>query len=73
MVSSLITSAWFWLFCLSSILVRGIATLRSFAFDATRILDIERHPIRSLGFVSMLAVTTAMIFLSIPFIYARGV
>jgi len=55
--STFFTSVWVWLYALSGFLVKGIATSRKGLHFLQRHLNLEEHPLRSMGFVLMLLVT----------------
>ncbi len=60
------TSAWLWLFAFSGFLIR-------FLVSTTRLLsllDIDNKPIRSLGFISMILVSVAYLFIPICMVFA---
>ena len=55
--SALFTSVWVWLYALSGVLVRSVATSRKGLHFLQRRLNLEEHPLRSMGFVLVLLVT----------------
>lgn len=60
--STYLTSLWLWLYSLSGGLVRALGAS---GISLKKFLDIDKHPLRSLGFVSMMLVTIA--YLLLPF------
>ena len=60
--SAFLTSVWLWLYALSGFLVKAIARSRKGLHFLQRHLNIEEHPLRSMGFVLMLLVTVGYVF-----------
>lgn len=59
--STFFTSVWVWLYALSGFLVKGIAASRTGLHFLQRHLNLEEHPLRSMGFVLMLLVTVGYV------------
>ena len=59
--STFLTSVWVWLYALSGFLVKGIAASRKGLHFLKRHLNLEEHPLRSMGFVLMFLVTAGYV------------
>ena len=59
--STFFTSVWLWLYALSGFLVKAIARSRKGLHFLQRHLNVEEHPLRSMGFVLMLLVTVGYV------------
>ncbi len=59
--STFLTSVWLWLYALSGFLVKTIARSRKGLHFLQEHLNIEEHPLRSMGFVLMLLVTVVYV------------
>ena len=55
------TSVWLWLYALSGFLVKAIARSRKGLHLLQKHLNLEEHPLRSMGFVLMLLVTVVYV------------
>ncbi len=64
--STFFTSIWIWLFCLSSVVIKGISLTGVSIRWAGKFFDIDKKPLRSLGLIGMIIVT--IFFAIIPFI-----
>ena len=64
--STFFTSAWVWLYVVSSMVVKVVSYLGIGIKVLKKVLDVEEKPIRSLGFVAMFLVT--IVFIIMPFI-----
>jgi hypothetical protein len=63
-LTTYLTSVWLWLYVISGFAAKAIAALRSGVRTAGNVLDIDKQPLRSIGFVAMGIVT--LVFLLIP-------
>ena len=59
--STFLTSVWLWLYALSGFLVKAISRSRKGLQFLQRHLNLEEHPLRSMGFVLMLLVTVGYV------------
>ena len=59
--STFLTSVWLWLYALSGVLVKAIARSRKGLHFLQKHLNLEKHPLRSMGFVLMLLVTVVYV------------
>ena len=59
--TTFLTSVWLWLYALSGFLVKAIARSRKGLHFLQRHLNLEEHPLRSMGFVLMLLVTVGYV------------
>ena len=59
--STFLTSVWLWLYALSGFLVKAFARSRKGLHFLQKHLNVEEHPLRSMGFVLMLLVTVVYV------------
>ena len=57
-MSTFLTSVWLWLYALSVPLSRVLLRMNSGVGFLLRVTDVERQPFRSMGFVSVIIVST---------------
>ncbi|MFC1791310.1 adenylate/guanylate cyclase domain-containing protein, partial [Gemmatimonadota bacterium] len=63
--SAFMTSIWIWLYLLAWIVARGLLSVGGGISFLLRVTDVERYPIRSMGYVSVMVIT-AVFILGLP-------
>jgi len=68
--SAFVTSVWLWLYALGTVVARALLRLGRGVGLLLRVTDVERQPLRSMGFVSVIIVSV-LFLLGLPLVLVR--